>query len=258
MHTPRKRFGQHFLCDPLVISNIIAAISPKRDDHLIEIGPGQGAITIPLLEYVETLEVVELDRDLIPNLMNRAHHNPHLMIHQADALVFDFGTLKKDKRLLRMVGNLPYNISTPLLFHLLSYTNLISDMVFMLQKEVAERIAAEPSSPHYGRLSVMMQYYCETELLFDVSPNAFYPPPKVDSSIIRLAPHQEKIHSARDEKYFSEIVKAAFEMRRKTLRNSLKNWIDDASWEKIGIDPQLRAENLSVYDFVKMSNHRES
>lgn len=255
MHTPRKRFGQNFLCDQQVVSHIVASLAPGKMDHLVEIGPGQGALTLPVLKKVKTLEVVELDRDLIPALKERAGSQGDLIIHQADALKFNFASLKTDDRPLRVFGNLPYNISTPLLFHLLTFTNLISDMMFMLQKEVAERIAAPVNSDHYGRLSVMVQYHCTTELLFIVPPEAFYPAPKVQSSIIKLTPHKVLPFVANNYATFESVVKHAFEMRRKTLRNSLKKLIDDALWEKIGINPQSRAENLSVEEFVKISNY---
>lgn len=254
MPNPRKRFGQHFLTDHQVIDHIILAIAPQPNDHLVEIGPGQGALTFPVLKKIKQLEVVELDRDLIPHLKLRTRHTGQLIIHEADALEFDFGELQNDKRLLRVFGNLPYNISTPLLFHLLEYAKQISDMTFMLQKEVAERIVASPSTEHYSRLSIMVQYHCSSQLLFDVPPAAFFPQPQVTSSIIKMIPYQVLPAVARDYKKFADIVRQAFNMRRKTLHNSLKNMVSDAVWEKVQIDPRLRPENLSVKDYVSISN----
>lgn len=254
-HQPRKRFGQHFLQDQAVISRIIAAIAPKMSEHLIEIGPGQGALTLPLLRQAKHLEVVELDRDLIPELERRCERAGDLEIYSADALTFDFAGVKRDHRLLRLVGNLPYNISTPLIFHLLTFTDSIADMTFMLQKEVAERLAAHVGSDAYGRLSVMVQYACQVDLLFDVPPSAFFPPPKVESSIVRLVPYRNIPHVAKDTKLFAEIVKQAFSQRRKTLRNTLKLWLKDADWMEIQIDSIKRAEELSVQDFVKIEEY---
>lgn len=258
MHSPRKRFGQHFLCDKEVIARIVAVIAPKRGERIVEIGPGQGAITFPILKIAKHLDAVEFDRDLIPHLQERSPIYGFLNIHEADALTFDFSRLHRDDRKLRIIGNLPYNISTPLLFHLLEYAPLISDMIFMLQKEVAHRLAAEPSSEFYGRLSVMMQYHCQVQLIFDVQPNAFYPQPKVKSSIIKLIPYQQLPHVAKDYKRFSDLVRQAFSLRRKTLHNSLKSMVTDDTWEKVQIDSRLRPENLSVGDYVKISNALET
>lgn len=254
MHIPRKRFGQHFLRDQDVIQRIVAAIRPTPSDHLVEIGPGQGAITLPVIKLSRHLDVIEFDRDLIPQLEERAGSRGGLIIHQADALDFDFATLCKDKRPLRVFGNLPYNISTPLLFHLLGYASLISDMVFMLQKEVAERLAAPADSDAYGRLSVMVQYHCQVDLLFDVPPSAFHPPPKVDSSIVRLKPYRTYPHEAHNYHLFEDIVRHAFGMRRKTLRNSLAEIIAPERWDNLPVKKDLRAEKLSVADFVALSN----
>lgn len=253
-HTPRKRFGQHFLCDQSIIQRIVAAIAPRKDQHLVEIGPGQGAITLPILKLVQRLDVVELDRDLIPELQARTERAGELIVHEADALAFDFASLKQDGRLLRVIGNLPYNISTPLIFHLLTYAPIISDMVFMLQKEVADRLAAVPDSEHYGRLSVMTQYHCEVEVLFDVPPTAFFPPPKVQSSIIRLIPHQAYPHVANNYAILEQVVKLAFGQRRKTLRNSLRDLVDDEKWAQLPIQSSLRAEKLTVAEFVLIAN----
>lgn len=253
-HIPRKRFGQHFLCDQGVIQRIVNAIHPKRNDHLIEIGPGQGAMTLPLMKVTHEMEVVELDRDLIQELSERVSHHGQLCVHNQDVLTFDFTKAKQDGRLLRVVGNLPYNISTPLIFHLLDHSAVISDMVFMLQKEVADRLGAKPDSDDYGRLSVMVQYYCKVTVLFDVAPSAFYPPPKVKSSILKIIPYTALPFVADDVDLFAQVVKQAFAQRRKTLRNTLKSMVNEAQWTAIGIDPGLRAEVLSVADFVKISN----
>ncbi len=254
MPTPRKRFGQHFLCDQGIIQKIIAALAPKVSDHLVEIGPGQGALTMPILKQIHHLEVIELDRDLVLELEKRSKHKDQLLIYSADALAFDFASIKKDDRLLRVFGNLPYNISTPLIFHVLQFAPMIADMLFMLQKEVAERLAATANSKKYGRLSVMVQYHCRVDLLFDVPAHAFFPPPQVQSSIIRLTPYRDFPYRARDYALFEKIVRQAFGQRRKTLRNSLKDIISDNIWATININSHLRAENLSVKDFVEMSN----
>jgi len=254
MHIPRKRFGQHFLSDQHIVERIVTALSPQATDHLIEIGPGQGALTLPILKRVRQLEVIELDRDLLPELEARTHRAGQLHVHLADVLEVNFAALKQDTRLLRVFGNLPYNISTPLIFHLLSFAPIIADMLFMLQLEVAERLAAKENTKHYGRLSVMVQYHCHVELLFHVPPGAFYPPPKVQSSIVRLTPHKTLPYQANDETLFANVVRLAFNQRRKTLRNSLRDLITDDMWANISIASDLRAENLSVKDFVEISN----
>lgn len=254
MHTPRKRFGQHFLCDQNVVQRIVAAINPTPADFLVEIGPGQGALTLPVIKLARRLDVVEFDRDLIPELEARVGPRGDLIIHQADALEFDFASLHRANRMLRVFGNLPYNISTPLLFHLLTFAPIIADMVFMLQKEVADRLAAPADTEDYGRLSVMMQYHCEVDLLFDVPPSAFFPPPKVQSSIVRLIPYRELPYPAKNYEVFSSVVKHAFGQRRKTLRNSLKQLVDAETWERIPVRSDLRAEDLNVKDFVVISN----
>lgn len=251
---PRKRFGQHFLSDKAVIHQIMAALLPKANQHLIEIGPGQGALTIPLLKVMKYLEVIELDRDLIPELKKRSQHIGELVIYSADALEFDFAALKKDDRPLRIFGNLPYNISTPLIFHLLPFAPLVEDMLFMLQKEVALRLAAPPNTKDYGRLSVMVQYHCQVEWLFDVPAHAFYPPPQVRSSIVRLTPYHGYPFRAKNYSLFENVVRHAFGQRRKTLRNSLKEIISDEVWRNVSIHSDFRAENLSVKDFVEICN----
>lgn len=255
MHIPRKRFGQHFLHDKQIIQQIINAINPQPGQHFVEIGPGQGALTVPLLKQINQLDVIEIDRDLIPALTARCADKGQLNVYQADALEFDYTILIKEPAPLRMVGNLPYNISTPLIFHLLKFAKYIADMHFMLQKEVVERLAAKANQEAYGRLSIMVQYHCEVTNLFFVPPDAFYPPPQVDSSVVRLIPYAEIPHRAKNYAHFANIVKQAFSHRRKTLRNSLKEMVNDENWLAIGIDSQQRAEQLGVKDYVAISNH---
>lgn len=254
MHIPRKRFGQNFLSDQGVVQQIVAALAPRSNEHLVEIGPGQGALTLPVMKLTRHLEAIELDRDLIPQLQDRVGHLGELTIHSADALEFDFASIKKDDRQLRVFGNLPYNISTPLIFHLLSYAAIISDMLFMLQKEVVERLAAQPNDEHYGRLSVMVQYHCQADMLFDVPPTAFFPQPQVTSSIIKLTPYKVLPFVAKDYDVFAALVKQAFSMRRKTLRNSLKHMVSDDVWRQVAFEPSMRPESLGVEQFVTLAN----
>ncbi len=255
MHKARKRFGQNFLHDAHVIDRIIKSIAPKPEHHLIEIGPGRGALTEPLLEALDgNLDVVELDRDLIPILRAQFFKYDGLNIHEADALQFDFKQLATDDRPLRLVGNLPYNISTPLMFHLLEYSDIIQDMHFMLQKEVVQRLCAGPGDSAYGRLGIMMQYRCETRYMFTVPPGAFNPPPKVESAIVRLTPRKELPFKANNFDTFAKVVKASFAQRRKTLKNNLKGLVDDDGFEQLGIKPSVRAETLSLEIFVKIAN----
>ncbi len=253
-HQPRKRFGQNFLHDPGVIRRIVGAIGPRPGQHLVEIGPGQGALTEPLLEALGELDVVELDRDLIPLLEQRFARLGELRIHSADALRFDFTSLVKGEEKLRIVGNLPYNISTPLIFHLLSQREVIDDMYFMLQKEVVDRLTARPGDKAWGRLGVMTQYHCEAEKLFNVGPGAFNPPPKVDSAIVRLQPHEKLPVTVKDEKVFANLVTQLFSARRKTLRAILKKQLSSEQIESVGIDPQLRPERLSLADFARLAD----
>jgi 16S rRNA (adenine1518-N6/adenine1519-N6)-dimethyltransferase len=252
-HRPKKRFGQNFLHDPIVIQKIVNAINPKSGDHLVEIGPGQAALTIPLLLAAGAMDAVEIDRDLIPIVQQQCAPYGELTLHNVDALKFDFAELKDDERQLRLVGNLPYNISTPILFHLLESRHVIADMHFMLQKEVVERMAAGPGSKTYGRLSVMLQAYCEVHHLFDIGPGAFHPPPKVDSSIVRLLPKSDDEVAIANAVPFSKIVAASFAQRRKTLRNNLKGLLDEATIVATGIDPSVRAETLEVDDFRRLA-----
>lgn len=249
-HIPRKRFGQNFLQDQGVIQDIVRAVSPQRGDNVIEIGPGLGAITRPLMDYVKPLTVVEIDRDIVARLQ-KTYSEKDLIIHNVDALQFDFGTLGERQRL---VGNLPYNISTPLLFHLASFHTHIYDMHFMLQKEVVDRMVAEPGTGDYGRLSIMLQYRYVMEKLIDVPPESFDPPPKVDSAVVRLIPLPQPELVATDEKVFSDLVTRAFMQRRKTIRNVLKDQVTDAEFEAAGIDMTLRPENLTVVEYVRLAN----
>lgn len=253
-HKARKRFGQNFLTDQSVIANILSCIQMQSGEHWVEIGPGQGALTKPLLDKAALLDIVELDRDLVVLLKKQFANAENLRIHSADALQFDFASLTKNNDKYRLIGNLPYNISTPLLFHLLNYPTCIADMHFMLQKEVVDRICATPNSKSYGRLSVMLQYYCEAEHLFDVPSECFDPAPKVTSAIIRLIPHAKPPVEIASIENFSSLVLHAFSQRRKTIRNSLKKLMSEEVIAELGIDPTARAENLSLTDFAKLSN----
>ncbi|MAD47140.1 MAG: 16S rRNA (adenine(1518)-N(6)/adenine(1519)-N(6))-dimethyltransferase [Oceanospirillaceae bacterium] len=253
-HRARKRFGQNFLHDTHVIDKIVRAINPKHSDALVEIGPGMGALTEPLLDACGKLDVVELDRDLIPILRTKFFNYPEFTIHEGDALKFDFNTILKPGQQLRIVGNLPYNISTPLIFHFLAHHTIVQDMHFMLQKEVVDRLAAGPGTSDYGRLGIMAQYYCKVEPLFIVSPGSFNPPPKVDSAIVRLSPYNDLPFPAKDVKTLQRVVREAFSMRRKTLRNTLKNLISADQLEALGIDNGLRPERLSLQDYVRIAD----
>lgn len=266
-HQPRKRFGQNFLHDQGIIGRIIDSIHANRDDLMVEIGPGMGAITEPLLKEVDRLTVVELDTDLADSLRIRigANSNEGLTIVKANAMEVDYRALysqvnvdNSDKK-MRIVGNLPYNISTPLLFHLLGFADVIQDMHFMLQKEVVDRITADVDSREYGRLSVMMQYYCQTDYLLTVPNGAFNPPPKVTSAVFRLTPYQDKPIVADDEKLFALVVREAFNHRRKTLRAIFKKSpilpaVTEQNLIDWGIHPLARPETLSVSDFVTLAN----
>jgi len=253
-HRPRKRFGQNFLHDPGVIRQIISSIAPKPDERLVEIGPGQGAITRELLRAAGRLDAVELDRDLIGPLVKLCAPLGELRIHNSDALKFDFCALADSEKPLRVVGNLPYNISTPILFHLLDQARCINDMHFMLQREVVERMGAEPGSKTYGRLSVMLQARCEVTPLFDIGPGAFTPAPKVHSAFVRLAPHRSPLYAIDDYPLFQRLVAAAFSQRRKTLRNALRKLMTGTEIEAAGQAPGARAEQLSVAAFAALAN----
>ncbi len=251
-HQARKRFGQNFLHDRGVIDRIIRVINPQPGQNLVEIGPGQGAITRPLLQACKRLQAVELDRDLIEPLRQGCSDLGELIIHSADALRFDFSQLSQEQP-LRLVGNLPYNISTPLLFHLLEQSAQIEDMHFMLQKEMVERMAAEPGTRDYGRLSVMLQVRCRVTHLFDIGPGAFKPAPKVDSAFVRLQPYAEPIYPIPCFATFAQLVTAAFAQRRKTLRNTLKGLLNEEQIRAAGVDPSSRAETLDIDAFVRLT-----
>ncbi len=254
-HKARKRFGQNFLIDNSIIDNIVASVRAKPDDTVVEIGPGKGAITEGLVKTGARMHVVELDRDLHPILLAK-FASDNFTLHAFDALKFDFSQLiNSETEQLRVVGNLPYNISTPLIFHLLSFHPRIKDMHFMLQREVVQRLASEPGTKSYGRLSVMAQYFCQVQSLFDVPPTSFDPPPKVQSAIVRLVPHKVLPCKALDYKLLDRLVVAAFSQRRKTLRNTLRDWVTAEQFDALGIDPSARAETLSVKQFVEMANY---
>jgi 16S rRNA (adenine1518-N6/adenine1519-N6)-dimethyltransferase len=248
---PHKHLGQHFLTDRHYIARIVAAINPQRDDAMVEIGPGRGALTEPLIAALGHLHVVEIDRALAPALSQRFGKD-RITVHEHDVLEFDFAALATS---LRIVGNLPYNISTPILFHIAQFAERIRDCTFMLQREVVDRMVAAPSTPAYGRLSVMLQYRFAMEKLFNVPPGAFYPPPKVDSAIVRMVPYGPDRLRARDEKLFAQIVKAAFSQRRKTLRNTLKSFMCPDDWAALGIDSKQRAENLATAQFIAIADN---
>jgi 16S rRNA (adenine1518-N6/adenine1519-N6)-dimethyltransferase len=249
-HVARKRFGQNFLVDGAIISAIINVIDPQRTDTVVEIGPGLGALTQPLLARLAHLHVVEIDRDLIERL-KKQHSPERLTIHAGDALTHDFAAIGSD---LRLVGNLPYNISTPLLFHLADYGNKVRDMHFMLQKEVVERMVAAPGSSDFGRLSVMLQYRFHLEWLLDVPPESFDPPPKVQSAIVRLIPKTTAELTAHHPARFAHVVQTAFSQRRKMLRNTLKGVLDENGFAALNINPTLRPEDLAVADYVRIAN----
>lgn len=254
MSFAKKRFGQNFLHDESIIEKIAQVIGVQADDHLVEIGPGKAALTNAVL-HAKHVDVIEIDRDLIADLKKLTKKHPNLKIYNGDALTFDYNELKNTEQVLRIIGNLPYNISTPLIFHLLEFKTIIQDMHFMLQKEVVDRICAEPSCKDYGRLSIMTQYHCQTIKLFDVPPTAFIPQPKVDSAIVRLIPYTTLPFVANNPETLQLIVMQAFSQRRKTLRNSLRSFISAEQLEALNIDPQLRPEQLSVEEYVKIANH---
>ncbi len=254
-HRPRKRFGQHFLTDYGVIDQIANAIAPRTEDVIVEIGPGPGALTRPIAKSCSTLHAIELDRDLAAMLRTQFAGNKNVTIHEADALSFDFGSLGDS---LRVIGNLPYNISTPLLFHLLDFRNSIRDMHFMLQKEVVERMAASPGSKKFGRLSIMLGCYLEIDALFDVDRWAFDPPPAVTSAVVRLRPFVPDKYAITDPGLLSSVVSTAFGQRRKTLRNSLKTLVSPDDFTALGIDAGLRAENLPISDWVALANRLDT
>lgn len=250
-HKAKKQFGQNFLVDQNIIVDIVRAIRPEADDTMVEIGPGLGALTRPLLKQLNHLHVVEIDRDIIARLKTD-YPQDKIVIHEGDALKFDFATLGAP---LRIVGNLPYNISSPLLFHFADYAGRVTDMHFMLQNEVVERMVAEPSTAAYGRLSVMLQSRFYMEKLLDVPPDSFRPAPKVDSAIVRMIPLPVEQLLVKDQARFSAIVSTAFGQRRKMLRSTLKAFLNEEDFARLGIDPQLRAENLGVEEFARLASN---
>ncbi|WP_370278828.1 16S rRNA (adenine(1518)-N(6)/adenine(1519)-N(6))-dimethyltransferase RsmA [Pontibacterium sp.] len=256
MHKARKRFGQNFLHDHGIIRRIIRSIAPHESDHLVEIGPGLGALTEELLAEAGALDAIELDRDLPPILRTKFfRYGDQFRIFETDAMKFDFASLQEDERPLRVVGNLPYNISTQLIFHLLSHAGVIQDMHFMLQKEVVDRMAAGPGENNYGRLGIMTQYYCQVEPLFVVPPGAFDPAPKVDSAIIRLTPYETLPYEAKNVEILQNVVRTAFTMRRKTLRNNLKGLVSAETLEALEINPGERPERITLEQFVRVADY---
>ncbi|QOW19101.1 16S rRNA (adenine(1518)-N(6)/adenine(1519)-N(6))-dimethyltransferase RsmA [Lysobacter ciconiae] len=262
----KKHLGQNFLHDRSVIDKIVQAVNPQPGDRLVEIGPGQGALTFPLLDRHGRLTVIEFDRDLVGPLTEMAEQHGHLEVIHRDVLQVDFTALAAEagpsgdepaddrSGRIRLVGNLPYNLSSPILFHALDHAAAITDMVFMLQKEVVDRMAAGPGSKVYGRLSVMLQAYCTVSALFIVPPGAFHPVPKVDSAVVRLVPRPASGIGVRDRTVFAKVVRDAFGQRRKTLRNALSRICDPAAMEAAGVSPQARAEQIPVADFVRLAN----
>lgn len=254
-HFARKRFGQNFLHDNYIIESIVAAIQPKKGEALVEIGPGLAALTVPVSKLVDRLTVIEIDRDLASRLVENPFLQNKISVIEQDALNFDFNKLSDTLgQPLRVFGNLPYNISTPLMFHLFEYAPIITDMHFMLQKEVVTRLVAAPNSKNYGRLSVMAQYYCQIIPVLEVPPTAFKPAPKVDSAVVKLIPYKEKPYLVNDIKVLSRITTEAFNQRRKTIRNSLGNLFTSEQIAELGIDPNLRAENLTVQQYCLLAN----
>lgn len=253
MHYARKRFGQHFLHDAHVIGRIVDAINPQPDEPLVEIGPGLGALTAPVLQRVHQMDAVEIDRDVIPQLLETTQALGTLRVHEADVMRFEFAQLRTTNAPLRLIGNLPYNISTPLLFRLIEQRAHFKDMHFMLQKEVVDRMAAAPNSKDYGRLTVMLAPWLQVERLFDIGPGAFRPPPKVTSTIVRLTPHPHMPFAIHDYAVFQRVVLAAFSQRRKTLRNALRSELDSAQIEAAGVNPDLRAEVLAPAQFAALA-----
>jgi len=254
-HTARKRFGQNFLHDDYIIDSIVAAIAPQAEDNIVEIGPGLGALTEPVADKVNCLNVVELDRDLAARLEKHPTLGDKLKITQADAMRFDFGQLVQNDKQLRVFGNLPYNISTPLMFHLFEFADKISDMHFMLQKEVVNRLCAGPNCKAYGRLSVMAQYYCKVIPVLEVPPSAFKPAPKVDSAVVRLEPYDTPPFIAKSLKVLNQVCSMAFNQRRKTVRNGWRELLTAEELTSLDINIGNRAENISVEEYVRVANY---
>ena len=255
MNRAKKRYGQHFLHDPGTIERIVRAIDPRPGDRIVEVGPGRGAITVPLLAAAGSLDVIEIDPDVVPRLEERCAGVGHMRLHLADALEFDFRALRGDGPALRLVGNLPYNISTPLLFHFVAQLDAIASMHFMLQKEVVARMAAAPGGKDYGRLTVMLAPWVRVEPLFDIGTGAFSPPPKVVSTFFALHPHAAPPFEIADHATFARVVFAAFSQRRKTLRNSLSGLLDAAAIAAAGVDPGARPETLFPAQFAALASH---
>jgi 16S rRNA (adenine1518-N6/adenine1519-N6)-dimethyltransferase len=253
-HKARKRFGQNFLNDPYIIDGIVSAINPRPGENIVEIGPGLGALTEPVANEVDKLTVVELDRDLAERLRQHPGLKDKLTIHEGDAMKFDFNQLVKPNNKLRIFGNLPYNISTPLMFHLFEFHKDVQDMHFMLQKEVVNRLAAGPGTKAYGRLTVMAQYYCKVIPVLEVPPTAFVPPPKVDSAVVRLVPYETLPHPVTNLEWLERVCREGFNQRRKTVRNCYKGLLSSEQLETLGITPSLRPENLTLQQFVAMAN----
>ena len=253
-HRARKRFGQNFLHDEMIIDKIVTAIDPKPSDNLVEIGPGLGAITEPVTDLSGQLTVVELDKDLAERLTQHPFLGPKLTVHQGDAMKFDFSSLIREEEKLKVFGNLPYNVSTPLLFHLFEFVDNIEHMHFMLQKEVVKRMVAGPGTKAFGRLSVMTQYYCHAMPVIEVPPECFKPAPKVDSAVVRLIPKKAEQRTAKSTKILNTVCLEAFNQRRKTLRNSLSNLLNEEELTSLDIDASLRAENLSLSQFINIAN----
>ena len=259
-HTARKRFGQNFLHDTHVIQNIVAAICPQKDQFLLEIGPGLGALTEPVAEQIDRLTVLELDRDLAERLRHHPFLHQKLNVIETDAMQFDFAQLYASEKLaeeqqkIRVFGNLPYNISTPLMFHLFKFCDIIQDMHFMLQKEVVKRLCAAPNSKAYGRLTIMTQYFCQVMPVLEEPPSAFKPAPTVDSAVVRLIPHQQLQHAVKDLYWLNRVTAQAFNQRRKTLRNALSTLISPENLTALSIDLNGRAENLSIADYARLAD----
>ncbi|MFL1915103.1 16S rRNA (adenine(1518)-N(6)/adenine(1519)-N(6))-dimethyltransferase RsmA [Plesiomonas shigelloides] len=254
-HRARKRFGQNFLNDVFVIDSIVSAINPRKGEAMLEIGPGLAALTEPVARDLDHMTVIEIDRDLAERLRHHPQLKDKLTVREQDAMSADFSAISEELgQKLRVFGNLPYNISTPLMFHLFDYTDSISDMHFMLQKEVVNRLAAGPGSKAYGRLSVMAQYYCQVIPVLEVPPHAFKPAPKVDSAVVRLVPHAQKPFPVKNLRWLSRVTTDAFNQRRKTLRNGLSHLFSVEQLEALGIDPTLRAENITVEQFCRLAN----
>ncbi|MGL1955872.1 MAG: 16S rRNA (adenine(1518)-N(6)/adenine(1519)-N(6))-dimethyltransferase RsmA [Colwellia sp.] len=254
-HQAKKRFGQNFLHNDAVISDIVDAINPEPNENLVEIGPGLGALTEPVIDRAGKLSVIELDRDLAKRLRHHPFLASKITIYETDALKFDFAQLSTEEKPLRIFGNLPYNISTPLIFHLLTFKDKVKDMHFMLQKEVVERMAASPNCKAYGRLSIMTQYQCQVFPVMEIGPEAFKPAPKVDSAIVRLIPHQAIKNPVKKISALNTVCLTAFNQRRKTIRNSFKKLLSEEQLISLAIDPTLRPENLSIDEYIKLANY---